>query len=194
MYTVVTAPLSSLSYCSLSLTNLQYVTFRYVRSRLRRWKMWVTTFNQGTSLLLILTRLLAEQARASDDTGGGVDGFNNGTSTTEERPAIFDASLAFMYVAKVKKRRTNVGARCSLRFIWRTITPVHSSSAYTYLSRHHPFFPPRMSCFPEPRTLSLSHSPLLPTFPFQGTSPPSSFSSSSSCWATRSSGPSAKAP
>jgi hypothetical protein len=64
--------------------------------------MWVTTFNQGTSLLLILTRLLAEQARASDGIRGGVDGFNNGTTTTEDRPAIFDAGLAFMYVAKGK--------------------------------------------------------------------------------------------
>ena len=61
--------------------------------------MWVTTFNQGTALLLILTRLLAEQARASDDTGGVVDGMNyNGTSSAVVRPAIFDASLAFMYV------------------------------------------------------------------------------------------------
>ena len=65
--------------------------------------MWVTTFNQGTALLLILTRLLAEQARASDDTGGVVDGMNyNGTSSAVVRPAIFDASLAFMYVEKIQ--------------------------------------------------------------------------------------------
>ena len=54
----------------------------YVNSRLRRWKLWVTACNQGTTLLLILTRLLAEQARA----------------TTTESPAIFTASLVFMYV------------------------------------------------------------------------------------------------
>jgi hypothetical protein len=56
----------------------------YVNSRLRRWKLWVTACNQGATLLLILTRLLAEQARA----------------TTTENPAIFTASLVFMYVQR----------------------------------------------------------------------------------------------
>ena len=56
-------------------------------------------------MLLIRTRLLAEQARASDDTGGVVDGMNyNGTSSAAVRPAILDASLAFMYVEKERAR------------------------------------------------------------------------------------------
>ena len=36
----------------------------YVHSKLRRWKLWVTAANQGTALLLLLARMLAEQAAA----------------------------------------------------------------------------------------------------------------------------------
>jgi surface protein len=68
--------------------TLLLVAKPYVHSRLRRWKMWVTVFNQGTTLLLILTRLLAEQARAYGEVERGV-----------ARPPIFDASLAFMYIS-----------------------------------------------------------------------------------------------
>ena len=60
--------------------------------------MWVTAFNQGTALLLILTRLLAEQARAhQEDT---VRLANNATDAdTREKPAIVNAALAFMYIS-----------------------------------------------------------------------------------------------
>ena len=97
----------------------------FVHSRLRRWKLWVTASNQGTTLLLILTRLLAEQARATrggrvaavvvmeEEWAGGVRaGFNESTASdsggegpfgvtegAEGRPAIFTASLVFMYIS-----------------------------------------------------------------------------------------------
>ena len=98
----------------------------FVHSRLRRWKLWVTASNQGTTLLLILTRLLAEQARATrggrvatvvvmeeEWAGGDVRaGFNVSTASdsggegpfgvtegAEGRPAIFTASLVFMYIS-----------------------------------------------------------------------------------------------
>jgi hypothetical protein len=72
----------------------------YVRSRLRRWKLWVTAANQGTALLLLLARMLAEQAAAqppaalasaNDTTWAAVD--------VEPQPAIFMASYVFMYIA-----------------------------------------------------------------------------------------------
>ena len=40
----------------------------YVNSRLRHWKQYVMMFNQVTSIILILARLLAEQAQATVDT------------------------------------------------------------------------------------------------------------------------------
>ena len=70
----------------------------YVHSKLRRWKLWVTASNQGTSLLLILTRLLAEQAAATHGGVGGVDSTSGAAPSTTERPSIYTASLAFMYV------------------------------------------------------------------------------------------------
>ena len=91
----------------------------YVHSRLRRWKLWVTASNQGTSLLLILSRLLAEQARANAvenavETPSTADASVNASSTsppasssssssssTTARPAIFTASLAFMYISTI---------------------------------------------------------------------------------------------
>lgn len=87
----------------------------YVNSRLRRWKLWVTASNQATTLLLILTRLLAEQARASTTSMDTVDvGYPSTTtaattanasssssppSSATMRPPIFTASLAFMYIS-----------------------------------------------------------------------------------------------
>ena len=70
-------------------------SFRYVHSRLRRWKMWVTAFNQGTALVLILTRLLAEQARAHQE-----DTVRFATDADKrEKPVIVNAALAFMYIS-----------------------------------------------------------------------------------------------
>jgi hypothetical protein len=66
--------------------------------------MWVTAFNQGTALLLILTRLLAEQARAHQE-----DTVRLATDANKrEKPAVVNAALAFMYIST---------ACCMLQFV-----------------------------------------------------------------------------
>ena len=79
----------------------------FVASKLRHWKQWVTASNQGSTLLLILTRLLAEQARVTSGSSAGeasalVGAFNStyGAPTqASEIPAIFTAGLVFMYIS-----------------------------------------------------------------------------------------------
>ena len=72
----------------------------YVHSRLRRWKMWVTAANQGTALLLLLARMLAEQAGAQASARVSVANDTKWAAVdSEPQPAIFMASYVFMYIA-----------------------------------------------------------------------------------------------
>jgi hypothetical protein len=103
----------------------------YVNSRLRHWKQYVMMFNQVTSIILILARLLAEQAQATmeitDTTAADATalldatrftdlndrtalngtfentvGNTGGAVTSGEKAApIFVASLVLMYIAMV---------------------------------------------------------------------------------------------
>ena len=72
----------------------------YVHSRLRRWKMWVTAANQGTALLLLLARMLAEQASAQAYHRASVSNDTMSAAVdSEPQPAIFMASYVFIYIA-----------------------------------------------------------------------------------------------
>jgi hypothetical protein len=72
----------------------------YVHSRLRRWKMWVTAANQGTALLLLLARMLAEQAGAQASHQASMSNDTMSAAVdSEPQPAIFMASYVFIYIA-----------------------------------------------------------------------------------------------
>ena len=78
-------------------------TFRpYVASRTRRWKLYVTFFNKMTILVVICSRLVAEQARAQRgrEEGGEV----TGSSSTD----LFWASLVLLELSCVM---------CMLQFV-----------------------------------------------------------------------------
>ena len=97
-------------------------------SRARHWKQYVTTFNKATTIMLILSRLLVEQARAyihvqeeaREETGDRMmpTGATNSTSDAPPRPllssplsttrsaiavnktpALFAVGLVFMYIS-----------------------------------------------------------------------------------------------
>jgi hypothetical protein len=61
----------------------------YVRSRVRVWKLYVTSFNKVTVFLLLCARLVAEQAKAQKETGEG------------DASEMFRASLVLLQVSCV---------------------------------------------------------------------------------------------
>ena len=67
----------------------------YVRSRTRRWKLYVTSFNKATILVVICCRLVAEQARAQRSREKIAGSSNNGSDS------LFRASLVLLQASCV---------------------------------------------------------------------------------------------
>ena len=64
----------------------------YVSSRVRFWKFYVSTFNKITTLLIVVARLVAEQARGYDHAPGG---------TRDEARDVLRAGLVLMVLSCV---------------------------------------------------------------------------------------------